>query len=241
MNFACTQNKYNNHLQIYRSIERSIRLSKARHTHNDYKLERRAIRHVALYLHTRPSHKCDTTSVSWYNTTTKRVKRNIQPPRATLTALPRQRGWGGGGPVRSMHNQNSIRKFRITNECPKLTAYSCTGPLLRRTQFLHTVTYGPSGLGSSVLCDVYALRWFECLSCSPSQNTLPYLCSTPNPLHPLMAANTQTKAVHYVARKCRRVPGSLPAGTTFEPALTARLITHRPPLPPGNTPGIHFC
>jgi hypothetical protein len=46
--------------------------------------------------------------------------------------------------------------------------------------------------------------------------------TTPNPLHPLMTANTQTTAVYYVERKCWRVPGYVPAGTTFELALTAR-------------------
>ena len=40
-----------------------------------------------------------------------------------------------------------------------------------------------------------------------------------------MAANTQTTALRYMARKCRWVPGSLLAGTTFEPTLTARLTT----------------
>jgi len=180
VNFACTQNKYNYHLQIYRSIERSIWLSKTRHTHNDYKLEWRAIRHVALYLHMRSSHKFDTTSVSWYNTTMKRVKRNIQPPRATLTALPQQEG----EPVWNMHNQISIRKFRNTNECPKLTAYSCTRPLLRLTQFLHTVRTGRPSLGSSVLCDVFALRWFECSSSSKSLKYTPLLMHHPQPSPP---------------------------------------------------------
>jgi hypothetical protein len=171
-----------------------------------------------LYLHTRPSHKFGTTSVSWYNTTTKRVKRNIQPPRATLTALPRQERCG------VCTTKSKSQNFELPNECPKLTAYSCTGHLLRLTRFLHTVTYGTSVHRQLRALRRFALRWFECLSHQQvTKIHSPSLCTTLSPLHPLMAANTQTKAVHYVDRKCRRVPSSLPAGTTFEPASTARL------------------
>jgi len=54
----------------------------------------------------------------------------------------------------------------------------------------------------------------------------------------------KVKQSHYRPGLAQRVPGSLRFPdfmTTAQDGGKVVSLTHRPPLPPGNTPGTHFC
>ena len=119
-------------------------------------------------------------------------------------------------------NKTQPEKFRNTNQSPK-TYYILPRRVPLTAGSNSQQSYAQAGRPSAAPRSATS-----CLHAGSSPSLMAitkYILNThttPNPLHPLMAANTQTTAVYYVERECRRVPGSVPAGTTFEPALTAR-------------------
>ena len=119
----------------------------------------------------------------------------------------------------TLNQKNLEIQIRVQN----LLHTPAPGPFYGWIKFPTALRAGWSPLGSSPLRNVLSrvqVSWQSQNNHNPR--------TTPNPLHPLMAANRRTTTVHYVERKCRRVPGSVPAGTTFQPALTARLNSLMP-------------
>jgi hypothetical protein len=67
---------------------------------------------------------------------------------------------------------------------------------------------------------------------------LPYNCNC------IMISNKKVKQSHYRPGVAQRVTRKLRFPdfvTTAQDCGKAVSLTHRPPLPPGNTPGAHFC
>ena len=51
----------------------------------------------------------------------------------------------------------------------------------------------------------------------------------------------KVKQSHYRPGQVQRVPGFPDFVTKAQDGGKVVSLTHRPPLPPGNTPGTHFC